>query len=219
MKRQDQTMTIRLFVVDDHSIVYEGLLAVLSSLSDIECVGWSMTGREALTQLKECACDVVLLDFSLPDMTGLQVMHQLAIRENAPRVILYSMYPEETHALRMLDAGAHAFLCKSSSTEELLQAIRQVAVRGSYRTSSQALALQLEGPGRQPITYEQLSKREREIFGLLTSGKTSSEISMELGVAQSTVSTHIRHIKDKLQLETVADMVRYTYEHHLNDAL
>ncbi len=208
---------IRVFLVDDHSIVREGLNAVLEGTPDIRCVGTSESKAEALELLPQTPCDIVLLDHSLPDGSGAELMRTLRNQRHPPHIVFYTMLTDKAHALRLLKAGAAAFLCKTTPTEELLLAIRQVARHGRYLTADQQADL-LQAPEEQSPAHTLLSERESEIFLQLVRGRTPSEVSVHLNLAPSTVSTHLRRIKNKLQLETIADMVHYAYRHKLIDS-
>jgi two-component system, NarL family, invasion response regulator UvrY len=209
---------IRVLVVDDHAVVRRGVTQILADEPDLTVVGEASTGREALQLARQTAFDVLVLDMSLPDMNGLEVLRQVKGLQPAARALILSIYPEEQYALRTLKAGALGYLTKESAPTELVTAVRQVA--GGSRYISQALGELLvsevvtDQPGLPHIT---LSDREYQVMILLAKGKTVSDIAADLVLSVKTVSTYRRRILDKLRLETTAEIIRYALQHNLDD--
>jgi two-component system, NarL family, invasion response regulator UvrY len=209
---------IRVLVVDDHAVVRRGVTQILADEPDLTVVGEASTGREALQLARQTAFDVLVLDMSLPDMNGLEVLRQVKGLQPAARALILSIYPEEQYALRTLKAGALGYLTKESAPTELVTAVRQVA--GGSRYISQALGELLvsevvtDQPGLPHIT---LSDREYQVMILLAKGKTVSDIAADLVLSVKTVSTYRRRILDKLHLETTAEIIRYALQHSLDD--
>jgi DNA-binding NarL/FixJ family response regulator len=206
---------IRVFVVDDHAIVRRGLKQILDEASDCTLIGEASTATDALIGLRKTPCDVVVLDISLPDRSGLDLLPQ--IRQEFPRVrvVMLTMHREEQYAIRLLKAGASGYLTKDGVPEELLAAIRRVAAGGRYLTASLAerVAEHL-GDGEKP-PHERLSAREFQVLCLMTEGKSLTEIGYELCVSVKTISTHRARILQKMGFKNNAELVQYAVRNGL----
>jgi two-component system invasion response regulator UvrY len=207
---------IRVFVIDDHAVVRRGLRQILAEAPEATLAGEAGSGAEALTQLRRTRCDVVVLDISLPDCNGLELLRQ--IRSQHPRlaVLVLTMHAEEPYAVRALRAGAAGYLTKDGAAEELLAAIRKVAAGGRYLTPALAetLALRL-GPDSRELPHERLSDREFQVLCLMATGKSLTEIANALGVSVKTVSTHRARILEKMHLRNNAELIQYAVKHDL----
>lgn len=203
---------IRVFLADDHAVVRAGLERVIAATPDMAVVGTAADGRQVLLAAEQgAAWDVLILDLSLPRVSGMEVLRRLrALRSSLPILIL-SMYPEDQYAMRLMREGASAYLSKEQPIEELLNAIRRLASGGTYLTATQTAQL-VKGPeeGERPA-HARLSAREHQVFVLIINGRTVSEIAAELNLGASTVSTHLARIKDKLGARSVADVVSYAH--------
>lgn len=209
---------IRVFVIDDHAIVRRGLADLLAETADMRLVGAAARGWEGLDALRAVECDVVVLDLGLPDLDGLEVLRRL--RRTRPKlpVVVFSACAENRYGAALLRAGAAGFLSKSCRDEELVTALRRVARGGRYVTEQLALAVLDGGARGRPATLDDLSPREFQIFRLAAAGRTTGEISAELGLAPSTVSTYLRRLKDKLGARTHTELVRLAMGEGLLDA-
>lgn len=209
----------RIFIADDHAIVRHGLRQLIDAQPDLQVVGEASDGRQVLLAEGRHTWDILILDLSLPRVSGLEVLRRLRSELPSLRVIVLSMYPEEQYALRMLNEGAAAYLSKEHPPEELLAVLRQVARGQTYVNPglSQQL-LRGERDSAQP-PHASLSPREYQIFTLIFSGKTVSQIAAELDVSMSTVSTHLARIKEKLGLHSIAEIVSYAHREGLVDSL
>ena len=208
----------RIFIVDDHILIREGLKKILCAESDLTIVGEAQCGNEALDKLDKCNCDVRYLHISLPDKSGLEVLKEAKTRHPKLDVIILSIYPEERYAIRALIDGAVGYVTKNSVADELILAIRTVIAGKKFISPSltQKLVDHLQLDQKQP-THERLSDREYQILLLIGSGKTVSQIARDLNLAASTVNTHRLHILEKMHLKTNAELVRYVFENHLNE--
>jgi DNA-binding NarL/FixJ family response regulator len=203
---------IRVFVADDHVIVRDGLRRVLAEAPGVVLAGESGSGREVIERAARERWDVLLLDLSLEDMGGLEVLRRL--RQLAPKlaVIVLSMYAEEQYAVRALKLGAAAYLSKGRSSAEPLQAIRTVAQGRRYVTAEVAEALVTAGPGAGgSAPHERLSEREHQVFMLIVEGRTAGEVAAQLGLSPSTVSSHLAHIREKLGVRSNGEIIQYAY--------
>jgi two-component system invasion response regulator UvrY len=207
---------IRVLVADDHAVVRRGVLQILDEAPDLVAAGEANTGRKVLQEVQEHDYDVLVLDIAMPDGGGLEVLRQLRTLKPKLRVLILSMYPERQYAVRALKAGAAAYLTKESAPDELVAAIRRVAQGGKYITQSLAekLATELEEETKK-APGETLSDREYQVMRLLVTGKTITEVAVELALSVKTVSTYRARILDKLNLRNTAEIIRYAFEHGL----
>lgn len=211
-------MTIRTLLVDDHRIVLRGIEEILLKTHDIRVVAGVSTAREALDRIARDVLDIVLLDISMPDRNGLELLR--LIKERKPRlpVLILSMHPEEQYAVRALRAGAAGYLTKESAQEELIEAIRRVAQGRKYvsATLAEKLAFELE-PNVEKAAHEKLSDREYQVMRLIGAGRKNNEIAGELCVSPKTVTTYKSRILQKLGMKNSAEVIRYLLDHGLTD--
>ena len=208
---------IRVAVVDDHQLVRIGLKQIIEGQPDFAWVGEAKNGREALTLLRATPCDVLLLDLSLPDMSGLDVLRQIKAHHGTVATLVLSAYPENQYGLNVLRAGASGFLSKAADDGELCRAIR-ASMRGG-RYVSPELAEMLVSSGLQGAPGEPrhsvLSEREFQIFCKLAEGKSVSEIAAKLFLSVKTVSTYRTRILEKMAMKTNADITYYAIKNNL----
>lgn len=206
-------MTIRIVVVDDHPLLRQGVCAMLASQADMEVVGEAGNGREAVEQVRACQPDVVLMDIQMPELNGMLATRQ--ILETAPetRVIALSSYSDRRFVNETLRAGASGYILKDQVGPVLPEAIRTVCAGETYLSpaiQSQIVAAYKENvPAESTSQAAVLSEREREILQLIAEGKESKEIAALLHVSRKTVDTHRRHIMEKLELYSVAELTRF----------
>jgi two-component system, NarL family, invasion response regulator UvrY len=207
---------MRVLIADDHPVVRHGLKQILASESKLSVVGEAKNGNEALEMARQLDWDVAVVDYSMPGMSGLELLKQFK-REHPNRpVLILSMYPEEVHATRVLKAGAAGYLNKASACEELAHAIRKIAGGGKYISPSLAEKMVFElGPDARKPLHEELSDREYRVMWLLASGKQVKQIAKEMFLSASTISTYRSRIFKKLQLTSNAGLVRYAIKHQL----
>ncbi len=206
---------IRVLLADDHAMFRLGIRRILSTEEGIEVVGEVGDGLEVFTVLQDHEVDVLVLDLSLPGLSGLEILRRL--EDEAPRVmvVVLTMYPEDAFASSLIQQGAGAYITKSAPPDELVKAIRVVAGGGIYLTPTLKALSDRGADGSSP--HERLSPRETQVFMSLISGKTVSETAYEIDLAVSTVSTLVARIKDKLQAGSVADLVLYAHRVGLLD--
>jgi DNA-binding NarL/FixJ family response regulator len=203
------------FIVDDHELMREGLKTVLESNSKIKVSGEAGSFREFVAHFRPGKADVIVLDISLPDRNGLEVLKY--IRDNHPTtsVLILSMHPEERFAVRALKGGARGYLNKQTAGKELVKAIARVQQGDIYVSTEVAGALVRESGRRLP--HESLTDREFEVFSMIASGKSAREIGRSINLSIHTVTTYRSRILRKLSAKTTADLVRYAVEHRLID--
>lgn len=207
---------IKILIADDHTIVREGLKQILSDISDVVVAGEAGSGQEALKKVRAHVYDLLLLDISLPGMSGLDVLKQIKCLKPDLPVLILSMYPEEQYAIRTLRAGASGYLTKESASDELIEAIRKVAAGRKYITTSLAekIAGDWEVEKDKPL-HETLSDREYQVFCMIASGKTVKEISRTLALSIKTVSTHRSRILKKMDMRNNAQITHYAIKRNL----
>ncbi|HMZ50839.1 response regulator transcription factor [Candidatus Sumerlaeota bacterium] len=210
---------IRLLVADDHTIVRQGLRKLLETEPGVEVVGEATDGRDAVTKAMDLMPDIVLMDLSMPGLHGLEATRQITKRLPKTRVLILSMHKNEAYVLQALQSGASGFVLKDSASEEVLTAIRSVSRGDSYLSPSISrvliedyLRLSTPGAGGAKSLYDTLTVREREIFQLLAEGLKNQEIAERLHVSVKTVETHRAHIMEKLNLNNIAELVKYSIE-------
>jgi len=206
----------RVAVVDDHPLVRIGLKQIIEAQPDFVWAGEARNGREALTLLRAETCDVLLLDLSLPDMSGLDVLKQIKTHHESVATLVLSAYPEKQYGLNVLRAGASGFVSKSADDAELCRAIR-AAVRGGRYVSpelAEMLVSGMQGGGDEP-RHSVLSEREFQIFCKLAEGRSVSEIAARLFLSVKTVSTYRSRILDKMGMKSNADMTYYAVKNNL----
>ncbi len=209
---------IRILIADDHAIIRQGLKRIIEENGEMRVVAEAANGADALHQMRNTACDIVLLDIAMPGKSGIEVLKQ--IREEKPRlpVLILSIYPEDQYAIRLIKAGAAGYMTKESAPEEVVEAIHRVARGKKYisATVAEMLANELGAP-EEKRSHETLSNREYQIFLLLASAKTVSEIADILTLSVKTVSTHRTHILEKMQLRNNAELMHYAIDKRLTE--
>ncbi|MGA8051676.1 MAG: response regulator transcription factor [Burkholderiales bacterium] len=210
---------IRVLLADDHKLVREGLKQILASAADIEVADEAADGDEALALAKANDYELALLDMSMPGLSGIDLIKRIRLERPGLRILVLSMHGEQQYASRALKAGAAGYLTKDAASEQLVSAIRKVAVGGLYITAAAAESLVSDAAaasaGEAP--HALLSDREFEIFRMLAGGHGPSDIAARLHLSVKTVSTHKARILQKMKLDSTAGLVRYALEHDLLD--
>jgi two-component system, NarL family, response regulator NreC len=205
---------IRVFITEDHVVVRSGLRLLIDNEDDLCVIGETDRGLDAVTQVAALTPDVVLMDISLPDISGIEVVRQLKQNPDLKvRVLMLTMHAEADYLRLALDAGADGYVVKSVADDELLDAIRVVYRGRSYLRPEAVSVLIDDSPGQAPEAV--LSDREIEILKLVAHGHTNAEIGSLLYLSPKTVDTYRRRVMQKLTLETRADMVDYALKHDL----
>jgi two-component system invasion response regulator UvrY len=205
----------RILLADDHDVVRQGLKQILLESIPQAAFGEAHNGKEALRQARSNYWDVVVLDISLPDRSGLEVLKELRRDYPALPVLVLSMHPEEQFAVRVLRAGAAGYLTKRTAAQELVAAVKKVLSGGKYVSASVAerLAAAIEIPSKAPgDPHERLSDREYQVFRMLAMGKTVKEIGEELSLTPQTVSTHRSRILEKMGMTTNTELTQYAIQ-------
>ena len=202
----------RVLIVDDHPVFREGLVRVLAREDDLEIVGEASTARQAMEGIARTKPDGALLDLSLPDKSGLELVKDLRVLYPALAILIISMHDETVYAERLLRAGADGYVMKEEGPDRILQAIRQVLRRQTYvsaRMSSRLLSSIAGNRKKSDSPISRLTDREFEILRLIGGGHDSHGIGQQLNISPKTVDTHRSHIKEKLQLTTGIELICY----------
>jgi two-component system invasion response regulator UvrY len=207
---------MRILLADDHSIVRRGLKDILTEEypnATVEQVG---DGFELLKQLRNGRWDIVISDLSMPGKNGLETLKQMKSEFPLVPVLILSMYPEDLYAIRVLKAGASGYMTKETATEELIKAVRLILQGRKYITPTVAekMASNLDHDNeRQP--HELLSDRELDVMKMIASGKTVSEIAIELSLSVNTISTYRARVLEKMNLKTNSELTYYVISNNL----
>lgn len=207
---------LKVFIADDHSIVRKGFRQIIEETANMAVIGEASNGDEVLSKARAENWDVLVLDLSMPGRGGLDVLQELrSLRPKMPILVL-SMHPEDQYAVRILKAGASGYVNKESAVEELVSAIQKVVDGGRYVSPQLAekLAFDLTRNSTK-APHESLSDREYRVLCMLGAGKTVSEIATELIISVKTVSTYRARILEKMNLNSNAEIIRYTIENNL----
>ncbi len=207
---------LKILVVDDHTILREGLKQILADNTVPMVSDEASNGEEALQKVSSNDYDLVLLDISMPDRNGLDVLHDLKTKKPELPVLILTMHTEEQYAQRALREGASGYITKETAPDELIGAIFEVTSGGKYISRSVAEKLPaLSHFGAKNPPHLSLSLRELQIMSLMVSGKTVKETATLMGVGDRTVRTYKHRIKLKLRIESDLELVRYALENNL----
>ena len=210
---------IKIFIADDHAIVRQGLKQIVSDQTDMTVAGEAETGAEVMRFTREKAdCDVIILDITLPDKSGLDLLPEIKNLRPEIKILILSMHAEEQFAIRALKSGASGYLTKKSAPTELIKAIRRIKAGGKY--INQSIAEQLAffyGDESDAPVHERLSEREFQVLRMIGEGKTLREIADELCISEKTVGTYRTRILEKMNMTRNAELIRYSVRNNLID--
>jgi len=210
-------MIKKILIADDHSIVRNGLKQILTSeFGEVE-FGEAANSIEVMREFKKQLWDIVILDINMPGRSGLEILQEIRAEKNDAKVLMLSMHPEEQIAVRTLKLGASGYLTKDTADKELIDAVKHILSGKKYITPSVAeqLVTNMSNPtGRPP--HEFLSEREFQTLQLIASGKTVSQIAVELSLSIPTVSTYRARILDKMSMKTNAELTNYAVRNRIS---
>ena len=206
----------RIVLVDDHEIVRTGLKQLLALEADLEVTGEAATSADALALLRQVACDLLLLDVSLPDRSGVDTLKLVRNAYPDLPVLVVSTYPEEQYAINLLRAGANGYIRKDAAGSDIVHAIRIVLQKGRYLSQavSEMLVNRLDANSDRPL-HQDLSEREFQVLCSIASGKTVSAIAEHLFISVKTVSTYRSRILEKLKMRNNAELTHYAVKNGL----
>lgn len=205
-------------IVDDHAILRAGLKQILTETGDIEVIAEADVANDAIKLCREQDIDVLLLDITLPDRSGIEALQYIKKDNPKQKVLILSMHREDQYALRALKAGASGYLCKQSASDDLVDAVYMVAKGKKYISSTVAeiLANQVTGDAEIPL-HETLSNREYETLMMIASGLSVSEIAEKLSLSVKTISMYRARLLEKMQLKHNADITHYVIKNKLGE--
>jgi two-component system response regulator NreC len=205
---------IRVFLVDDHTVVRQGLRRILESDDEIEIVGEAGDGRTAIDLVQKLRPHVVVMDVAMPELNGIEATRQILKRVEGAKVLVLSMHGDDVYVRQALKAGARGYLLKDSEDLDLIKAVKAIRGGGSFFSppvSKVVLSGYLgdKADGDAEDSVARLTDREREVLQLIAEGKTNKEVAHSLTVSVNTVETHRKHIMEKLDLHNTAELVRF----------
>lgn len=206
---------IRIFIADDHAMVRGGLKQIIATCGDLQVVGEATDGHALLGGLKQVACDLLLLDMTMPGLSGIELIQRLQKAHPSLPVLILSMHNEGQFVARALKAGASGYVTKGSEPEVLLAAIRKIAAGGRFIDPSLVDAMVFETPRAGELPHESLSERELQILKLIAAGLPLGRIADQLHLSPKTVSTYKMRLMEKLSIDNNADLIRYASRHEL----
>jgi two-component system invasion response regulator UvrY len=207
---------LRIAITDDHPVVLKGLKEIISEGFNDVTIDVSTRGYELLNKITDNDYDIVILDISLPDINGLEVLREIKKRKRKILVLILSMYPEEQYAARALKAGANGYLTKKSASDELVLAVRKILSGKKYISPAFAekMMLDFESDTQRP-PHESLSDRELQVLSMIGKGKAVKEIAGELHLSSNTVRTYRTRILEKIGVKGTSELIHYAITHGL----
>jgi DNA-binding NarL/FixJ family response regulator len=213
LKEQEDFMSIKILLVDDHRIMREGLRCLIEKESDLKVVAEAADGRTAVRLAREVSPDVVIMDIAMPDFNGVEATNQILSEDPNVKILALSMHSDEHFVTGMLQAGASGYLLKDCAAEELCRAIRALVANETH-LSPKVASIVIEDYRRglsesRPAKGKQLTSREREVLQLVAEGDTSKRIAGQLYVSVKTVDAHRQKIMGKLNIHSIAGLTKF----------
>jgi DNA-binding NarL/FixJ family response regulator len=218
------TQPLRILIADDHDVMRDGTRSLIERQPGWEVCGLAATGREAVAQAIELQPDIVIMDMSMPDLNGLDAAVQIRRRLPRTEILMFTAHETEELVREVFQAGAKSFIYKSDAHEFLVDAIQSLSQHKPFFTSkvSEILFANLlsrsEGSSHRPEPGQRLTGREREIVQLVAEGQSNKEVAEKLGISVRTAETHRAHILRKLNLDSIAGLVRYAIRNKMIEA-
>jgi two-component system invasion response regulator UvrY len=209
---------LRIAIADDHPVVLKGVKEIIAEHFDGATIDTSSSGYELLNKIRDNNYDIILLDISLPDINGLEVLREIRKKKRKVLVLVLSIYPEEQYAVRALKAGANGYLTKRSASDELVRAVRQILSGKRYVNPAFAerMVLDFESDTELP-PHEILSDREIQVLRMIGKGKAVKEIAEELHLSSNTVRTYRTRILEKIGVKGTSELIHYALTHNLTE--
>jgi len=209
---------IGLFLADDHTLVRQGIAAIISQAEDMEVVGECGDGLKVTEQVLQAKPDVLILDLTMPGLNGLEICRQLSRKAKGTAILVVTMHADEEFIVRALENGASGYLIKDAAAEQLAEAVRTVARGDLYLGPGvpRAVLSRLTG-GRDADPYNRLTARERQVLQLIAEGKTNRDIAEMLKLSVKTVDTHRAHLMRKLDIHDQTTLVKYAIRRGIVD--
>lgn len=208
---------IKILIADDHKVFREGIISILNEVEDITIIAQAGDGNEVMEQLKEVQPDLILMDISMGDTSGIDTTKLVKAAYPEIKVLVLSMHAEKAYIVKMLEVGALGYLLKDAGKEEMIRAIRTVAEGNTYYSQkvSSAIIEHIRSPQKLNIKKQgiRLTKRETEILKLIAEEYSNPEIAEKLFISIRTVDTHRRNLLEKLGMKNTAGLVKYAIKH------
>lgn len=199
---------IRVFIVDDHYIVIQGLKSLLCDEKDIEVLGYAMNAESCLQFFAVNKADVILMDISMPGMDGIALCREIKIKYPSIMVLALSTYSQDSYIRQMMNNGASGYILKNTDKEELLEAIYAVNRGKTYLSFEVGQLIKSSAASGLPV----LTRREKEVLVLVAEGMTTSEIAQKLFISEATVNSHRRNLLDKIHAKNTASLIKFALE-------
>ena len=216
MDQLEEDNLIRVVLVDDHTIIRDGIKALLRDKDEIVVVGEARTGKELVEMLPKLEADIIMMDINMPEMDGFDTTAYVTEKYSQFKVLILSMLDHESYVAKALDAGASGYLLKNTGRDEMICALRIIANGGQFIGSSISLNLikKIQNPSLKPVLLEEkqtrdLSQREIEILKLIADGLTNAEIADRIFTSKRTVETHRQNIIEKTKAKNTAALIKY----------
>src|SRR5450432_79610 len=203
---------IRVFVVDDHPLVQEGMRSLLGNEKGIELCGYAMTAQSCLGFFVHNSADVILMDINLPDMNGIDLCKEIKTKYPGIMVLALSTFNQGSYVTKMMENGASGYVVKNADKKELLEAIHEVSKGKIYLSFEAGQAMR---KNNEPVQIPAITRREKEILVLIAEGFTNPEIANKLFVSSSTVDSHRKNLLAKLNVKNTASLIKFAMDHQL----
>lgn len=203
---------IRVFIVDDHPLVLEGMRSLLTNEKGIELCGYAGTAQSCLGYFIKNTADVILMDINLPDMSGIDLCKEIKTKYPGIMVLGLSTFNQGSYVTKMVEHGASGYVLKNAGKEELLEAIREVNKGKTYLSFEAGKAMRKDGSAEKiPL----ITRREKEILALIAEGYTNPEIAKKLFISSTTVDSHRKNLLAKMNMKNTASLVKFAVENKL----
>ena len=212
-------MAYRIFIVDDHDIIREGLKTILRRQPDYEVIGEAKDGEEALEKVSSLKPDILLLDITMPRKTGLEIIEQVLKKSPSTRILIISVHKANAYVLKALQSGVKGYLSKENAADDLLQALRKI-VSGQVYLDAQAsdyLLKKVSKPQEEMAAKNLLTDRETDVLRLVAEGKAAKEIAALLSLSPRTVENYKNNMLRKLGLHRTSDLIKYAIKNKIID--
>ena len=212
---------IKVFILDDHQMLIDGLTALLSNESMYELTGTSQSGEQALQLIADSVPDIILSDINMPGMDGIEFTREVKKKHPSVKVIALSMFNGQPAISDMMEAGASGYILKNTGKEELLTALQKVAAGGMFFSDEVAAeimkSMNERNQKKEPVAEIHFTKREKEIIQLISKEFSNSQIADQLFISERTVETHRKNIFQKVNTKTVVGLIKFAIENKLID--
>jgi two-component system, NarL family, response regulator NreC len=214
-------MPFSILIADDHDIIRAGIKNILNNQPKYEVAGEAVDGQDALSQVKKLKPDIILLDISMPKISGLDIIEDIHQASPKTKVLIISLHKASAYVIKAFKAGVAGYLNKENAAEELLPALYKIINDKVYLTStvsSYLIEKAIESPQKSSKSGEEvLTQREQEVLRLVAEGKTAKEIAATLCISRRTVENYKNSLQDKLDLHKTSDLIKYAIKHNIVD--